>query len=215
MLAGPVSRPRRRYLRFSVRGLIVVVFVIGAALGWIVRSARMQRDAVAAVERAGGSVGYDLGWTDDPALRNRGSWAPAWLVDTLGVDYFVGVVDASFSGNCSDRELAHTGHLSRLEQLSLTRSRISDAGLVHLRGLAHLSWIGLSDTQVTDAGLVHLKGLTSLSGIDLSRTQVTDAGLANLKGLTNLSTVDLRGTQVTDAGVNELKNALPSLTVLR
>jgi hypothetical protein len=47
----------RKFLRFSVRGLIVLVLVIGAALGWFVRGARTQRDAVAAIERAGGSDG--------------------------------------------------------------------------------------------------------------------------------------------------------------
>jgi hypothetical protein len=40
MPAGPVSRPWRRFLRFSVRALIVLVLVVGAGLGWVVRSAR-------------------------------------------------------------------------------------------------------------------------------------------------------------------------------
>ncbi len=61
---NPVSRPRRRFLRFSVRGLIVLVLVIGAWLGWMVRSARIQREAVAAIENAGGEVLYDREWTD-------------------------------------------------------------------------------------------------------------------------------------------------------
>jgi hypothetical protein len=56
MPAGPVSRPWRRYLRFSVRGLIVVVLLMGAWLGSIVRSARIQREAVAAIRKVGGRV---------------------------------------------------------------------------------------------------------------------------------------------------------------
>ena len=43
----------------SVRGLIVVVLVTGTTLGWIVRSARIQRAAVAAIESTKGSVRYD------------------------------------------------------------------------------------------------------------------------------------------------------------
>jgi hypothetical protein len=58
MPAGPVSHPWRRLLRFSVRGLIVLVLVIGAGLGWVVRSARIQREAVAAIKSAGGGVTY-------------------------------------------------------------------------------------------------------------------------------------------------------------
>ena len=54
----PASRPRRRFLRLSVRGLIVVVVVIGVWLGCIVRT-RVQRDAVVAIENAGGAASYD------------------------------------------------------------------------------------------------------------------------------------------------------------
>ena len=41
--ARPVSRPWRRFLRFSVRGMIVLALVIGGCLGWVARSARIQR----------------------------------------------------------------------------------------------------------------------------------------------------------------------------
>ena len=33
----PVSRPWRRFLRFSVRGMIVAVLLVSGWLGWIVR----------------------------------------------------------------------------------------------------------------------------------------------------------------------------------
>jgi hypothetical protein len=52
----PISHPSRRLLRFSVRGLILLVLVNGAWLGWLVRSARIQRAAVGKIESAGGSV---------------------------------------------------------------------------------------------------------------------------------------------------------------
>jgi len=43
MPAGTVSRSWRRYPRFSVRGLIVLVLAIGAKMGWILRSATLAR----------------------------------------------------------------------------------------------------------------------------------------------------------------------------
>jgi hypothetical protein len=43
------SRPSRRYLSFSLRGLIVLVLAAGAGMGWFVRQARLQREAVAAM----------------------------------------------------------------------------------------------------------------------------------------------------------------------
>ncbi len=44
MHTEPASRPWRSYVRFSLRGLIVLVLVIAAGMGWIVRQARLQRE---------------------------------------------------------------------------------------------------------------------------------------------------------------------------
>ncbi len=54
----PITRPWRRFLRFSVRGMIALVLLIGGWLGWIVRDASVQREAVAAIKRAGGLPVY-------------------------------------------------------------------------------------------------------------------------------------------------------------
>jgi hypothetical protein len=59
MVTDAVASPWWRYLRISPRGLIIIVLVLGSALGWIVNRAKVQRDAVAAIERAGGSVKYE------------------------------------------------------------------------------------------------------------------------------------------------------------
>jgi hypothetical protein len=56
------SKTWRRRLRISVRGLIVLVLIIGAGLGWIVQGARVQREAVSAIRRDGGVVSYDRDW---------------------------------------------------------------------------------------------------------------------------------------------------------
>ena len=77
--AKPISRPWRRFLRFSVRGMIVIVLVVGGWLGWLVRGVRIQRDAVTAITKTGGSLKYDWEWKDQapvPAhsLRRPGGW---------------------------------------------------------------------------------------------------------------------------------------------
>ena len=83
-----ISRPWWSYVRMSVRGLIVLVLLIGAGLGWIVRSARIQRNAVVAIEKAGGSVSYDWERSNGNDVPGGKPWAPRWLVDLVGVDYF-------------------------------------------------------------------------------------------------------------------------------
>jgi Leucine Rich Repeat (LRR) protein len=196
-----------------VRGLIVRVLVIGGGLGWLVRSARLQREAVAAIRKAHGDALYD--WQ-----LNNGSYSPfgeppwpRWLVHTLGVDYSGNVVRVAIP-SASEHELIHIGHLGRLRVLDID-TQVTDAGLAHLTGLTNLRQLDLRGTHATDAGLAHLKRLTNLSKLDLRGTHVTDAGLAHLKRLTNLSKLDLRGSQVTYAGRKELEHALPKLEVTR
>jgi hypothetical protein len=58
-MSGPrIPATRRRWLRISLRGLLVLVLIVGGWLGWAVRSARTQREAVAAIRRAGGGITY-------------------------------------------------------------------------------------------------------------------------------------------------------------
>src|SRR5690242_20006223 len=94
--AKPVSRPWRRFLRLSVRGIIVVVLLVGAWLGWIVRSARVQHEAVAAIEKAGCMRFYEWEWRAGKPVTGGKPWAPAWLVDLVGVDFFGNVVAVTF-----------------------------------------------------------------------------------------------------------------------
>jgi hypothetical protein len=215
MAAGTISRPWRRSLRISVRGLIVVVLVCGVWLGWLVRGARIQREAVAAITRAGGSAKYDWGWTDGNYLPGEKFSKPGWLVKRIGVDYCGRVTQVwLFSSSTeADATLVHVGRLSQLQRLDLYRAPFSDAGLANLKGMTKLSYLDLGDSHVSDTGLANLKGMIRLSHLDLSGTQVTDAGLAHLTGLTNLSTLGLGHTQVSDAGVVHLKR-LTNLSAL-
>ena len=146
--AKPVSRPWRRFLRFSVRGLIVLVLVIGAWLGWLVRSARIQRDAVAAITKAGGaSIMTGSGATGTVIPGGRPS-APRWLVDLIGVDYFGHVIDVSFHTNteATDATFAQIGRLTQLWRLMLIESSVNDASLSHLKGLTDLHSLELCKT---------------------------------------------------------------------
>ncbi len=202
-----ISRSWRRYLRFSVRGLIVLVLVIGLWLGWIVRSAHIQRDAVAAIEGAGGQVIYDFEWKNGNPMPGGKRSTAGRLADLIGVDYFGHVTDVWLYPSSTDADvvLAQVGRLAGLERLRLSQSSCSDAALAHLEGLSELSLLYLNNTRITDAGLSHLKSLTSLEVLDLHDTRVSDAGLAYLKRLTNLSGLYLSETQITDLGLAHLK----------
>ena len=128
----PASRRIRSYPRLSLRTLIVLILVIGAALGLAVRGAHRQQSAVAAIRKAGGSVKYEWEWNNGrPILDARNFW-PKWLIDRVGIDYFDNVVQANPAQGASDVELLQIGRLTRLEGLALRdavdfRSRLRPA----------------------------------------------------------------------------------------
>jgi len=206
-----------------VRGLIVLVLVIGAGLGWIVRSARIQRDAVAAIESTGGSVEYD--WHEN---ANGETWPPGWLVDRIGVHFCLHVTHVFIADSATNREMVQVRRLSQLQYLNLSNTmitdagltdlnkltslrelhlstRITDVGLVQLEGLNSLRELNLENSKITDAGLVHMNGLKSLRRLNLDNTQITDAGLVHLRGLSSLQDLCLRDTKITDDGLAHLK----------
>jgi hypothetical protein len=185
--------PWRRILRVSLRSLLVLVLVIAAWLGWIVHSARVQRDAVAAIRKLEGTVRYDWERADGRNLPNGQPRWPKWLVDQIGIDFFGHVTQVRLVAvhQLSDAELNHISHLSGLEELDLHRS------------------------PVTDESLARLDGLTGLQSLILFHTPISDAGLMRLKRLGRLRNLSIENTKVTDAGVAELQKALPKLTISR
>jgi Leucine-rich repeat (LRR) protein len=214
-LVRPVAYPWRRYVRFSVRGLMVLTLLIGVWMGWIVRSARIQREAVAAILAAGGSVSYESKVRGGVVLPATKSWTRRWLMDFLGIDYFDHVTAVAFDSYATapDAAMVHVGRLGQLTFLALDESAVSRTGLAQLKGLTSLSELNLSNTQVTDADLVHLTGLTALEELWLEHTQVSDAGLVHLKGLTGLKYLRLSHTKITGTGLLHLKG-LVNLQVL-
>ncbi len=150
------SRPWWRHLRISLRWLMLLVLAAGCGMWWIVREARIQREAVAAIRDAGGGVWYDWQWDDsNPAAARPGSdrlggvwydWQwdegntrydgspiwPKWLIDRMGIDFFGHVVAVIMYNPASDEVLGPIGRLGRLEYLDLSPPR-GFAGRTRLR----------------------------------------------------------------------------------
>jgi hypothetical protein len=62
---------------------------------------------VAAIEESGGLVSYDAGPVDDPVLNRREPWAPKWLVNAIGLDYFAHASLVVFDRTCSGLSVQH------------------------------------------------------------------------------------------------------------
>jgi len=137
------AKPRRRWLQFSLRTLMVLMLVCGCVLGWLAREVqrvRAQREAVKAIRELGAVVGGE---------------PPGGLVGEEPYPSGDMVVTEVFLGGTriSDAGLAHLRKLPRLQRLHVDNTQVTDVGLVHLQGMTQLKWLHLRKTKVTDAGV--------------------------------------------------------------
>ena len=138
---------------------IGLVLLFAVCCSQLVANARRQRDAVGAIETAGGFVEYgpDRVLADEAATHL--DWMPRWLRPTFDVHYCATVSAVTLDEGCSDEVLAHVGRLKRLKSLGVFFAPVTDGGLIHLRGLSNLSELLLLNKHISDAGLEHLRGL--------------------------------------------------------
>jgi Leucine Rich repeat len=118
------SRPGARSLwsrvRFSIRGLIVLVLAIGCGLGWIVHDARVQRDAVAAIQSTGGQATYD--WEDHDGITDTGL---THLRRLTAIEF----LDLGRT-RITDEGLVHLKRMKSLRRLILAGTQIEGQGLI-------------------------------------------------------------------------------------
>ena len=184
---------------------MILVFVLACWLGWLVHRARVQREVVAAVLRAGGRVEYDWQWRYGRGESPRKIPAPRWLVDAVGIDVFSSVSGVNFFGKAGADEVAvQVARLGQVDGVTFNGSNLTDAGLAHLGGL-DVKMLHLEGTKVTDDGLRHVRGMSRLERLDLYSAPVGDAGMAHLVGLPGLRWLSLGQTKVTDLGVESIE----------
>ena len=192
-------------------------------------SRRVQREAVTAIERAGGNVKYAWAYADgQPIWGGESVWAK-WLLKNVGPNYVAHIAEVDLGRGKTDEHVRPVAALKSLEMLILRKSRITGSGLApvagltelrnlqiyncqigagglqHLTRLSRLEHLLLFGTQFGDEELIHMKSLPSLKVLALGGTAITDAGLAHLEGLTNLAQLALDRTKITDAGLEHLK----------
>ena len=169
----PASRPGINWRpRLSVRALMLAVLVIGGVLGLILHRARVQREAVSAIQTAGGSVCYH--WQRRGGYPFLSPSPPTWwdsFMARLGPDLFGRVVWVGFNGNSAaepdDALMLQISQIRSLEELDFSPLDLTKPGFA-------------SHRSVTDAGLVHLRNLPRLRRLNLSRTGVARSGPGSL-----------------------------------
>ena len=199
---SPPSRPRRRFWTMSLRGLMILVLIIGGLLGWRVRRASIQQRAVAIVKAAGGEVTYDFqarpGRPFQPGASPPG---PRWLREFLGDEYFQEVAWVSFQN--SQFSPARVGpavveaiaDFDRLEQLDIIYVPLDDAAILPLTRISSLQELTLLDVQATGASLVAIRQMPSLKSLSLrvKPGNLPGSAVRSLAGMTQLKDLFLAG----------------------
>ncbi len=196
------DRTRRR-VRFtlSLRVLMLIIFALACGFGWYVNSVRIQKRAIAAIKRAGGSFTYNWEWGNydaniiDAYGKPR---APKWLAKRLDVDY-----------------VASVDHVNLVPHHRISSTIADDKTLASVGNLSHVESLWLTGSAVTDAGMADVAKIAGLRDLQLMKTAITDVGLKRLRGLSKLRSLSLEGTKVTDDGVLELERTLPRLQIFR
>ena len=222
---------------------MALVLIVGSGLGWLIHRAHVQRDAVAAIQRVGGHVGYS--WQ-----RAQGTWSspppkppgPDRVRRTLGPDFLDTATYVFLQGEqCDDESLraacrlpwleelsvVHTGatdasaedirHLTNLRALDLRLNRITPRPLRHIAGMSELRELKLamklSPVPLRDQDMAFLKRLTKLESLMLPSADLSDGWLVYIEDLTSLKSLQLYDMAITTDGLDRLKG-LSNLTTL-
>ena len=131
--------------------------------------------------------------------------------------------------NFNDEDARHLSHLTKLEELSLSHTKLSDSAMVHLSGLPNLKSLKLSDRvsrdglrnieELTNLKVLHLphrmesnnleflRRLTSLRELRLS-WGISRNALSDLRHLTKLKQIEYLPMDLDDDGLKNLKELI-------
>jgi hypothetical protein len=230
------TKPKRRWFRFSLRTLLIVVTIVGVAAGWKMNQVRNLRCAVAEAQRLGAKITYAHELDTSPPVEPPG---PKWLRQFVGDDFFEEVCQIQiFNDQANDDTLALIAKLPRISSLIVRSNAITDKGLASLAGASGLEALELSSANITASGYANLKGLRKLMTIVFSSNptvddswlteiakltqvhylylncpQFTDGGLVHLQTASGLRELDVTDSSVTKEGVEALKTFLPNCKI--
>ncbi len=203
---------RRRWLSFSLRAFFILLTAICVWLGYQVNAARRQREAVAALEKLGAYVAYDVA---DPYMVYEGGAAfrppdlnsvERWIANRLGKDYVTTAIRVQLaSATVRDEDLLILADLPGLEAIQLQNCpKLTDATLAQLPASRTLTGVVMNGTPISDRGVRELAKFPRLQALWLGDTRITDAAMEPIGQLTSLTTLDLQNTAITDAGFQQL-----------
>ncbi|MDZ4821603.1 MAG: hypothetical protein SGJ20_21795 [Planctomycetota bacterium] len=153
------SAPRRRWLRYSLRSLLVLTALVAVCIGLLIpcyERARAQREIIAISSYQWAKYEEEF----DP--DSDSSPVPSWLAGMIDHHYFYSIVDIGVT-SASDENLARLKNLPQLEHVGLgVWSSITTEGFSTLASLPNLRSVAI--VEYRDAAIVktddeYLQGL--------------------------------------------------------
>ncbi len=210
------TKPKRsrRWLSFSIRGLLVVVTLLCIALGWIGKDIvrmRVEQSVVDELTKAGGVIiWYDY-------ERNKGSKAPgfgrrgtppgnATLRRWFGDHLYARVDTVGFRNPQQDynEQVRLLPHLGDLRYVYLDWFDLEDESAAELAKVPRLRHIWFHQTAVTPRQFEILGQSESLREISLSGTTATDFKLHQIAKMPRITSIRTNIGSVTDEGLSAL-----------
>ena len=190
--------------RISLRGLLVVVALIGVLLAYVAmqwRTAKRQEAAVAALAPLGGAWGFNYrlkNYGPDSSAPKQATWVPEWLGELTGPHFFQTVRAVSFGNPQGDP----------------SRPKTPDEALEILQEFPGLREFGLLRSEVTDRALEQLEHCPEIHYMDLwANKNITPEAMKYVKKMRRLHTFYSMGTHNSEEGIAQLKE-LPQLREL-
>jgi hypothetical protein len=169
----------------SLRLALALVAITAVGMGWFVHRVRSQQEGIELIRRHGGMFYYDFENEGASFPNAPRFWAPAWLVNDLGIDYF-----------------------HRVTWVRIEDPQFDDEALARLTAcLPRIDSLGIIATSITDSGLTYFRGNRWLTALFLERNRIGDAGIDNLgpETMPVLELLDVRGTRVSDAKIRAVR----------
>lgn len=167
---------RRRWLSFSLRGLLAAVTLICVWLGWNVERKRRQQAIIAAIHELGGEIVYER--------------PPGELTDILRGP--AAPIEVNLLSRSATDEIVSKLHaLKKLRNLRLRGAYVTDVGAAALGNMTNLETLELFYPYITDEGLAHLSRLKGLRKLTIMHTQFSDDAVDRMQALQNLEVLNL------------------------
>jgi Leucine-rich repeat (LRR) protein len=198
-------------VRITLGVMMIAVLAVGGALGWFAYRVRVQREAVAAIQKVRGVVFYNGQTSARGKAPPPQSHFLRWLRRVVGEDCldtatFVGVS----AEQLDDRLMMQIGRLNGIENLNIQGrplpAGLTERGISQIRRLTRLKSFVVQGPLDTTGFLSAIGPQRHLRRLWLASASATDTDMVRLGQLAELENLQLDGSRVSDVGFSQLAN---------